>query len=259
MTTTLLEEIMAKHIHVRRALSATVAIVVGLSLGSAPAFGQFAVIDNANLAQTILTAKRTLDEINNQILQIQQFLQMLQNEERNLTSLPFSVIQSLDQSIALINGLMQQAQGIVYNVQNVQAQFQRFYPSNVGVGAPISSYTSDAQTRWQYSLQAFQQTMEVQSQIVQEISVDQAQMDGLVAQSQGAVGALQATQAGNQLIALHAKQLAALQALLAAQARAQATEMARKAETEGQAYAQFQQFLGAAPGDYAAVPVTMFH
>ena len=29
--------------------------------------------------------------------------------------------------------------------------------------------------------------------------------------------------------------------------------------TEGQAYAQFQQFLGAAPGGYAAVPVTMFH
>jgi P-type conjugative transfer protein TrbJ len=101
--------------------------------------------------------------------------------------------------------------------------------------------------------------MEVQSQIVQGLSDDQAQMDGLIAQSQGAVGGLQAAQSGNQLIALQAKQMAALQALLAAQARAQAMEQARQAEAEMQGYAQYERFLGSSPGGYAASPVTMFH
>jgi len=242
-----------------RMLFATAAIIASLSMASMPAAGQFAVIDNANLAETILTAKRSLEEINNQIIQIQQFVQMLQNETANLTSLPFSVVQQLDQSISQITALMGQAQGILYNVENVQSQFQRFYPTSISAGTPDAQLSTDAQTRWQYSLAGFQNTMQVQSQIVQELSVDQAQMDGLVAQSQGAVGALQATQAGNQLIALHAKQLGALQALLAAQARSQALEQARAAEAEGQGYAQYQRFLGAAPGDYAAVPVTMFH
>lgn len=224
-----------------------------------PAAGQLAVIDTANLGQNVLTAARSLQEIDNQITQIQQAVQILQNQTRNLTSLPFSVVQQLDQSISEITGLMGQAQGILFNISNVQSQYQRYYPTSIGAGTPSAQLSADAQTRWQFSLASFQQTMQVQSQIVQEIASDQARLDALVAQSQGAVGALQATQSGNQLIALQAKQMAALQALIAAQARAQALEQARRAEAEEQGYVQYQQFLGSSPGGYAAVPVTMFH
>jgi P-type conjugative transfer protein TrbJ len=47
-------------------------------------------------------------------------------------------------------------------------------------------------------------------------------MSALIGQSQGATGALQATQAGNQLLALQAQQLADLTAVVAANGRAQA-------------------------------------
>ena len=230
-----------------------------LSLGGGRACAQLAVIDAASLKEATLEAQQSLQQINNQVTQIQQFVQMLQNDERNLTALPFSVVAQLDQSIAQITALMGQAEGLVYNVQGVEAQFQRFYPSSIGAATPDLQLASDAQTRWQYSLASFQNTMQVQSQIVQGLTADQAQMDALVAQSQGATGALQATQAGNQLIALHAKQLTALQALLAAQARAQALEQARAAAAEGQGYAQYQRFLSGAPAPYAPAPVTMFH
>lgn len=230
-----------------------------LALAMPTAHAQFAVIDVANLAQNILTAARTLGEINNQITQIQQFVQMLQNQARNLTSLPFSIAQQLDQSVSQITSLMGQAQGILYNVQNVQSQFQRFYPTSIGATASDAQLVADAQTRWQYSLSTFQHTMEVQSQIVQNLPGDQAQMDVLVGQSQSAVGILQATQAGNQLLALQAKQLAATQALLASQARAQAIEQARQAEAEEQAREQYRRFIGSAPGTYTPVTVTMFH
>ena len=242
-----------------RRLLAVLCMSSALALATPVARAQFAVIDVANLAQNILTAARTLEEINNQVIQIQQFVQMLQNQARNLTSLPFSVAQQLDQSVSQITSLMGQAQGILYTVQNVQAQFQRFYPTSISTSASDAQLIADAQTRWQYSLSTFQHTMEVQSQIIQNLPSDQAQMDVLVGQSQGAVGILQATQAGNQLLALQAKQLAATQALLASQARAQAIEQARQAETEAQAREQYRRFIGSAPGTYTPVPVTMFH
>ena len=248
----------SRHRKSRYGLLTATCLAASLVLATS-ASGQLAVIDAPNLAQTILTAERSLEEINNQITQIQQFVQMLQNQTRNLTSLPFSVVQQLDQSLSQITSLMGQAQGILYNIQNVQSQFQRYYPTSIGAGASDMQLTADAQTRWQYSLASFQHTMEVQSQIVQGMPGDQAQLDSLIAQSQGSVGSLQATQSGNQLIALQAKQMAALQALLAAQARAQAMEQARQAEAEQLGYAQYQRFLGSSPGDYAAVPVTMFH
>lgn len=184
---------------------------------------------------------------------------MLQNQARNLISLPFSIVQQLDQSVSQITSLMGQAQGILYNVQNVQSQFQRFYPTAISPSTSSAQLLSDAQTRWQYSLSTFQHTMEVQSHIVQNLPGDEAQMDTLVGQSQGAVGILQATQAGNQLLALQLKQAAAIQVLLASQARAQAIEQARQAEAEEQAHEQYQRFIGTASGTYTPVPVTMFH
>lgn len=243
----------------RRHVLAALCVTASFPVGAPPVHSQFAVIDSANLVQTVLTAKRSLDEINNQIIQIQQFIQMLQNEAFNLTSLPFSIVQQLDQSISQITSLMGQAQGILYNIQNVQSQFQRYYPTSIDAGVPDAQLTADAQTRWQYSLASFQHTMEVQSQIVQDMPNDQASMNGLVAQSQGAVGILQATQAGTQIVALQAKQISALQTLIATQARSQAIEQARQAEAEEQAHEQYQRFLGQSPGVYSPVPVVMFH
>src|ERR1700733_1574505 len=100
-------------------LLATTAIVVGLVAAPPLAQAQLAVIDSSNLTQNLLTAARTLQQINNQITQIQQFLQMLQNQQRNLTALPFSVLQQLSQTVSRLTSLMGQAQGILYNVQNV--------------------------------------------------------------------------------------------------------------------------------------------
>jgi len=243
----------------RRRLLATVCLTASLASAPLLARGDLPVIDVSNLTQNVLTAARTLQEVNNQITQIQQFVQMLENQARNLISLPFSIVQQLDQSVSQITSLMGEARGILYNVQNVQSQFQRYYPTTISRSSPSAQLFVDAQTRWQYSLSTFQHTMEVQSHIVQNLSNDQAQLDALVGQSQGAVGIVQTTQAGKQLLALQSKQLSATQALLASQARAQAIEQARQAESEAQAHEQYQRFIGTAPGTYTPVPVTMFH
>jgi hypothetical protein len=61
--------------------------------------------------------------------------------------------------------------------------------------------------------------------------------------SQSATGALQATQAGNQLLALQAQQLADLTALVAANGRAQALTEAERAAAAEQGREQRRRFL----------------
>jgi len=68
---------------------------------------------------------------------------------------------------------------------------------------------------------------------------------------------LQATQAGNQLLAVQAKQIADLTAMLAAQGRAAALEEAGKAAAQQQAHEQFSRFMTGS--GYSPSSVKMFH
>ena len=80
--------------------------------------------------------------------------------------------------------------------------------------------------------------------MVGQVRTDTFTLDRLIAESQGAVGNLQAAQAGNQLTALAAKQSMQLQSLLAASARADALESARAIAAHEQARARFARFMG---------------
>jgi type IV secretion system protein TrbJ len=72
-----------------------VAVVVGPKQSSA----QLVVFDPNNYAQNVLTAARTLQQINKQIVSLQNQAQMLINQAKNLTTLPFSSLLQLEQSI----------------------------------------------------------------------------------------------------------------------------------------------------------------
>jgi P-type conjugative transfer protein TrbJ len=233
------------------------AVLSVLVLSLATAHAQFAVIDVANLVQNILAAARMVEEIDNQITQIQQGIQMLENQARNLQNLPFSITSALNADINAVNQLMGQAQGLVFRIGQIDQQFQLLYPASYA-SASDAQLIQDAQTRWQVSLQGLQHAMDVQSQIVANLPDDQQQMNDLVGQSQSAVGALEAVQAGNQLVALNTKQMLQLQALIASQARMQATEMARQAADAGAAAEQTSRFIGTGPV-YTPVPVQAFH
>ena len=90
---------------------------------------QWAVIDTANLAQNIMTAAHSLEEVNNQITQIQQFVQMLEYAARNVATLPFSILSQLQSSMTELDSLMDQAQSLSYDVNRLEQQFQDLYPN----------------------------------------------------------------------------------------------------------------------------------
>ena len=232
-----------------------VAITVAASFK--PVSAQLVVFDPNNYAQNVLTAARALQQINNQIVSLQNQTQMLLNQAKNLATLPFSSLLQLEQSIQRTQQLLAQAQRIAYDIQQVDRAFSTTY-------APVSSSVSDqalianAQTRWQNALASLQDAMRTQATVVGNIDTNRTQMSALVTASQGATGALQASQAGNQLLALQAQQLADLTAVVAAQGRAQNLESAQHAAAQDQSREQLRRFL--APGQgYQPTTVQMFH
>ena len=100
--------------------------------------------------------------------------------------------------------------------------------------------------------------MRVQAGVVGNLDTNRAQMSALIGESQGATGALQATQAGNQLLALQSQQISDLTALMAAQGRAQNLEAAQMAAAQEQAREQRRRFLepgtGYQPGNARMFP-----
>lgn len=204
-------------------LAAAGAIVVVTLIGPKQAAAQLTVFDPSNYAQNVLTAARTLQQINNQIVSLQNQAQMLINQAKNLATLPFSSLLQLEQSIARTQQLLAQAQRIAYDIQQIDRAFSTTY-------APASSSVSDqalianAQTRWQNAMAGLQDAMRVQATVVGNINTNHTQMSALVTSSQGATGALQASQAGNQLLALQVQQIADLIAVVAAHGRAQNLE-----------------------------------
>ena len=185
---------------------------------------------------------RALQQINSQTTSRQNQAQMLINQARNLASLPYSALQQLQQNVQRTQQLLSQAQGIAFNAQQIDQAFQKQY-GNVAMSASDQQLVADARTRWQNTVGSLQDAMRVQAGVVGNIDGNRTQMATLVTQSQGATGALQATQAGNQILALQSQQLSDLVALLSANGRASALTEAERATAAEQAREQRRRFL----------------
>ncbi len=186
--------------------------VIGITAAT-PAHAQFGgiVYDPTNYAQNVLTAARSLQQVNNQVQRTQQ--------------------------------LLGEAQRIAYDVQNVQQAFSNRYKGAALTGSH-AQMVANANARWEDSVGAFEDALKVQAGVVGNIDGARTTMDGLVSASQSATGALQATQAGNQLLALQSQQLADLTAAVAAQGRAQALQSARQAAEEAEGRERIRRFMG---------------
>ncbi len=229
------------------ALALALAVPVALSpMLASPAHAQFGfgriVYDPSNYAQNVLTAARTLEQINNQITSLQNEAQMLINQARNLASLPYSSLQQLQQNVQRTQQLLGQAQNIAFEVGQIDQAFQQQY-GNVSLSATDAQLVADARGRWENTVGGLQDAMRVQAGVVGNIDSNRAEMAALVGQSQGATGALQATQAGNQLLALQSQQLSDLIALISANGRADALTEAERATAAEQGREQRRRFL----------------
>jgi P-type conjugative transfer protein TrbJ len=215
-----------------------------MAISTAPASAQITVFDPNNYSQTMLTAARTLQQINNQVRSLQNEATMLLNQARNLETIDFPELQAITQRLQQIDRLMDQAQGLNFRVAGLNEQFRRLFPLDFDRALSTDDRVIAARQRLDTAMAAYRQTMTVQAQVAENISADAQSLNAIVTKSQGAEGALQATQATNQLLALTAKQQFQIQNLMAAQYRADATEAARRAQAEAEGRAATRKFLG---------------
>lgn len=254
---------MKRHVRksLRMALTATGAglatLAPTLALFTPQSAYAFPVFDAANYAQNVLAAARLLTQINNEIQSLANQAQSLVHEARNLASLPYSALAPLQAAVARTQSLVSSAQRIAYDVTAIDGTYAARYGAAAATGTDAQLMAS-AQARWQDAVAAFQDSLRMQATVTGNLSVLDTQMSALTSASQGATGALQAAQAGNQLLALQARQLADLTAVMAAQSRAQSLEQARVAAAEEQGREQRRRFLTPGPG-YTPTSVAMFH
>lgn len=224
-------------------LSATASLVTGLAVSSTPAQA-IVVFDPSNYSQNLLTAARTLQQINNQIQSLQNDANMLINQAKNLTRIDFPELQAITQTLQQIDRLMGQAQGIRFQVSGLDQQFRQMFPQSFGQALRTNDQVIAARARLDTAMSAYQQTMTVQAQVVENVAADAQTLSAIIAKSQDAEGALQAQQATNQLLALTAKQQFQIQNMMAAQYRAETIERAREAQAQIDAQAATTKFLG---------------
>lgn len=214
------------------------------------------VFDPSNYAQNVLQAARALEQISHQVTSLQNQAQSLINQARNLASLPQSSLSQIQQSIQRTQQLLGQAQRIAYDVGQIDHAFSTTYGA-ASTTATDQTLIDGARERWRNSVAGLQDAMKVHAGVVANIDTNRVEMSTLVTASQAATGALQATQAGNQLIALQTQQIADLTAAVAAQGRAQNLEAAHRTAAQEQAREQLRRFLTPGAG-YRPTTVRMF-
>lgn len=202
---------------IRKPARIVAAGVLAFALTGTPARAQWVVIDPANLAQSIAQVTHMISQINNQIEQIRQQAQMLE-------SLGLEMSPELSASIGQVRNLLREAEGLQQNAETIAGDMRELYPEDV------SHFDLDRllmqSDRW---LEESRDSVEALMTISASASSDgledaDSAMSRALRASSNASGQTSAEQATAQAIGVLSSQIAQLQALQAAQARALASE-----------------------------------
>jgi P-type conjugative transfer protein TrbJ len=216
------------------------ALCIAMS-GPAPAF---TVFDPWNYKENLLTAIRSLEEIQNQVKQLTNEAQMLTKMDLNLEQLGSSVGGDLKSSLGDIEALLKKADGIALSVSETESEMKKLFPSEYANALTSDESLNATRQRWDETLSAFKRSLILQAKVIENTTEDGSVLSGLLSKSSTAVGNLQVQQAGNELMGLNIKQQLQLQTLIATEQRAQGLERARALASEEEARLRFNSFVG---------------
>lgn len=210
---------------------------------AAPPVAAMPVFDQANYSQNLLTAARTLKQIDQQIRQLQNEAQMLSNMDKHLKRVDFPELAKLSDNLARVDALMEKAEGVDFGVDQLDARMAALFPKDFS-GLTRSASVAQAKARLEAAMASYRRTLAVQSRIAADVKEDAAVLAEVAARSSAAEGSLQAQQATNQLLALAAKQQMQLQQMMAAAYEADMIDRARAAQSAAEARERMRRFLG---------------
>lgn len=230
----------------RAARGALTALALALLTSTAmpPSADALTVFDPMNYQENLLSAARALEQINNQVRALQNQAQMILRMDQNLMRLGSSLSPDLQRTLTDIQAQLRAGEGIALKLQQTQRTYERLFPAQVSAALSSDDVLRNAKTRWDEEYSGLKRAALLQGQIADGIETDTRLLGDAMTRSRNAVGALEATQAGNELTGLAVKQSLALQGLLAAQHRAETVSRARDLATEDEARQRFKSFVG---------------
>ena len=229
----------------QRKTSIAVPIIVGVLVSCVPrSAAQLTVFDPLNYEQNLLTAARTLEQINNQVRQLQNQAQVLLRMDQNLQRLGSTISPDLQRTLNDIQTQLRAGEGIALRLQATQNGYEQLFPRQVSTALSSDDVLRNAQSRWNEEYAGLKRAALLQGQIADSVDADTRLLGDAMARSRNAAGALEVAQAGNELTGLSVKQSLALQSLLAAQHRAETLTRARDLATEDEARQRFKSFVG---------------
>lgn len=201
------------------------ALALCLAVSPPPARAQMAVIDPANLAQSIMQVSHMIEQVNNQVRQIEQATAMLR---RN----PLQLSPELSDSISEARALFQTAQGIAFEAEQLGEDLRQLYPET-WEAFDLDDILGQSDRWMDESRASLERAMAAEARAAASIERTRGRIDQALQSSSSSEGQTSAIQAGNQLLGIQASQLAEIHALLIAQGRALETErMERLAREE---------------------------
>jgi P-type conjugative transfer protein TrbJ len=229
------------------ALLISLFLACGFHSIASPALAQLTVFDPANYSQNLLTAARALEQITNQVRQLQNQVLMLQRMDQNLVRLGSTISPDLQRTLGAIQSQLRAGEGIALRLQATQSGYDQLFPRQVSSSLSSDDVLRNAQGRWNEEYAAFRRAALLQGQIADNIDTDTRLLGDAMVRSRNAAGALEATQAGNELTGLSVKQALTLESLFVAQHRALTLTRARDLATEDEARQRFKTFIGTGP------------
>jgi P-type conjugative transfer protein TrbJ len=231
-----------------RGVLTALALALLTSTAVSPRAHALTVFDPANYQQNLLSAARALEQINTQVRALQNQAQMILRMDQNLTRLGGTLSPDLQRTLTGIQTQLHSGQGIALKLQQTQSTYERLFPAQVSAALSSDDVLRNAKTRWDEEYAGLKRAALLQGQIADGIETDTRLLGHAMTRSRNAVGALEATQAGNELTSLSVKQSLALQGLLAAQHRAETITRARNLAAEDEARQRFKSFVGTGSG-----------
>lgn len=196
-------------------LAATLCAAIATPPLAPPAAAEI-VYDPTNHIQNVLQAARALEQINNQ-------LSSLANEARMLSQLNLQLSPELSQSIGAARQLLEQARGIRQNLTTITSDMQALYPNDMR-GLDLNSLLRQSDAWVEQSRDSVETLMQASAASTGQLGDAQSTMDRALTASASAQGQTSAIQASTQALGVLSAQIAQLQQLQAAEARALASE-----------------------------------
>jgi len=162
-----------------------------------------AVVGGATLPEQLVQSFTLADQLVKQATMVQQQLQLLQNQARNLQNLPTSFWPNVSSQLTQLIQINRQARGLSYGMTDVTATMREQYGERgqtlTGVEQRYKDWNDNSNSQLASTLQSYGYQAD-------NFASEQDALAQVQAASQSATGRMQALQAGNQIAAMQVNQ-----------------------------------------------------